>query len=335
MEIAQEDEETSVATPVQCATARDETGLGAVRLWASLYRSAIGAHASGMKSRDASFPRLSTLVAVALIAPLVACKATGAGNVATERECDPLAPRPIALGAIVGVGQDAAGTLYVDAANGIFVSENGELIRQYVTGTGQSGSNEFIFTFESAESDASTARNLLVDTQGSTASAMALGPAGSRAFLGQSDAGATSLTLVAAATVSALTVVNTANVIDYVGDVANGDVVLATVPVSYDSTSIYGGLAVFYGPPNAVAQRTISDFWQALSSYDGALTFLVDRTPYVLSIGTVPSPDAGPLGGGTLTLEGLMPEGGVQMAVVLRSPTPTALPSGLSFTCLP
>jgi hypothetical protein len=254
---------------------------------------------------------------------------------ATESACDPLAPRPIALGAIVGVGQDAAGTLYVDSANGIFVSENGELIRQYVTGTGQSGSNEFIFTFESPGSDASSARTLLVETQGATARAMALRPAGSRAFLGQSDAGVTSLSLVDAATVSGLTVVNTTNVIDYIGDVANGDVVLATVPSSYDSTSSYGGLAVFYGPPNAVAQRTITDFSQALSSYDGALSFLVDRTPYVLSIGTVPSPDAGPLGGGTLTLEGLMPEAGAEMAVTLRSPTPTALPSGLSFTCLP
>jgi hypothetical protein len=236
---------------------------------------------------------------------------------------------------IVGVGQDGSGTLYVDSANGIFVSENGELIRQYVSDTGQSGPTEFIFTFESPGSDASSARNLLVDTQGSTASAMALGPAGSMAFLGQSDAGVTSLTLVAAATVSALTVVNTTNMIDYVGDVANGDVVLATVPSSYDFTSNYGGLAVFYGPPNAVAQRTITDFWQALNSYDGALTFLVDRTPYVLSIGTVPSPDAGPQSSGTLTLEGLMPEGGTQMAVTLRSPTPSELPPGLLFTCLP
>ena len=61
---------------------------------------------------------LSTLLALAEITPLVACKASngsggeaGAGNVAIETGCDPLAPRPITLGAIVGVGQDAAGTL--------------------------------------------------------------------------------------------------------------------------------------------------------------------------------------------------------------------------------
>jgi hypothetical protein len=119
---------------------------------------------------------------------------------AGESACDPLTPKPITLGTIIGVGQDAAGTLYVDSANGIFVSGNVELSRQYVNGTGQSGSTEFIFTFESPGSDASSARTLLVETQGSTASAMALGPAGSRAFLGQSDAGVTSLTLVDPAT---------------------------------------------------------------------------------------------------------------------------------------
>ncbi len=299
--------------------------------WASLYRSAIGAHASGVKSRDASFPRLSTLVALALIAPFVACKATGGGSVVAESACDPLTPKPITLGTIIGVGQDAAGTLYVDSANGIFVSGNGELSRQYVNGTGQSGSTEFIFTFESPGSDASSARTLLVETQGSTASAMALGPAGSRAFLGQSDAGVTSLTLVDPATVSGMTVVNTPNLISYIGDVANGDVVLATVPLNGDSSS-NDGLSIFYGPSTNVAQRAITAFEQSISN-NGTVTFLVAGTPYVLAFGTMLSPDAGPLG--VWTLEGLTPQGGAQMAVTLRSPTPSVVPSALSLTCLP
>lgn len=254
------------------------------------------------------------------------------GSTATESACDPLVPKPITLGAVVGVGQDAAGTLYVDAGNGIFVSENGELIRQHVTGTGQSGSNEFIFTFESPGSDASSARTLLVETQGSTASAMALGPAGSRAFLGQSDAGVVLLTLVDPATVSGMTLVNTPNLISYVGDVANGDVVLATVPMNSDSTSNDGGLSIFYGPPSDVAQRTITAFEESMSG-NGTVTFLVDGTPYVLAFGMVGPPDAGTFG--VFTLEGLTAQGGAQMAVTLRSPTPTAAPAGLSFTCLP
>ena len=50
-------------------------------------------------------------------------------DAATETACDPLAPKPITLGAIVGVGRDATGTLYVDSASGIFVSVSGEPIR--------------------------------------------------------------------------------------------------------------------------------------------------------------------------------------------------------------
>lgn len=255
----------------------------------------------------------------------------GDGSVVAETACDPLAPAPITLGAIIGVGQDAAGTLYVDAANGIFVSDAGRLIRQHVIGTGQSGSTEFTFALQSSAADGGSASALLVETNGSTATAMALGPAGSRSFLGQSDAGVTSLTLVAPSTVSGMPVVNTPNVISYVGDVANGDVVLATVPLNEDATSNDGGLSIFYGPPDAVAQRTVTAFGQSLSG-NGTVTFLVGDVPYVLAFGNVLGPDAGPFG--TFALEGITPQGGAQIQVMLRSPTPAAIPPGLSFTCL-
>jgi hypothetical protein len=276
-----------------------------------------------------------------LVVASAGCKSTlGGGShadtgiVAAETACDPLAAGPITLGAVVGVGMDGSGTLYVDAGNGIFVSSPGQLIRQQVTGSGQSGATEYLFTFEPPGDDGSGARNLLVATDGRAATAMALGPTTSRSFLDQSDAGITALTLVDAATLAGLTLVNINRTIDYLGDVANGNVVLATVPTVYDSTAGFGGLAIFYGPPDAVAQRPIVDSWMALSSFDGAVTFLVDGTPYILAIGTLPSPDAGPLGG-ALTLEGVTPEGGTQVPVTIRSPTPTTLPADLSFTCLP
>lgn len=252
--------------------------------------------------------------------------------------CDPLAAGPITPGAIVGVGQDADGTLYVDAANGVFVSAGGALIRQRLLGTGQSGANEFIFTFQSPGADAgSLLRDLLVETTGSTASAMALGPGGARVFLAQAGAGVTALTLVDPGAISGLSVVNTPDVISYMGDVANGDVLLATVPLNGDSTAssggLYdGGLSIFYGPPNNVAERVVTAFSQSLSG-NGSVTFLVGSTPYVLAFGMVPQPDAGPLG--VFTLEGLTPQGGSEIAVTLRSPTPTTPPAELSFTCLP
>jgi len=287
--------------------------------------------------------RSRLLIAVSLVAGL--CGGCGASALTTngsvgqggETPCDPLAAAPITPGAIVGVGKDADGTLYVDAANGVFVSSaGGPLIRQRVLGTGQSGANEFIFTFESPSVDGgSSERDLLVETAGSTASAMALGPGGARMFLDQSVAGVTTLTLVDAATVADLAAVNTPSVISYVGDAANGDVVLATVPLNDDGAAsdggIYdGGLSIFYGPPNDVAERIITDFGESLSG-NGTVTFLVGNTSYVLAFGMVQEADAGPLG--AFTLVGLTPEGGAEIPVTLRSPTPTALPADLVFSC--
>jgi hypothetical protein len=293
-----------------------------------------------MRLVERGFGARSPLIALALLVSLAACKASNLTPAdgalpASETSCDPLAPKPITLGTIVGVGQDAAGTLYVDAANGVFVSDGGQLIRQHVTGSGQSGATQFLFTFEPAGDDGSSARNLLVETNGSTAIAMALAPTGSKSFLGQSDAGVTSLTLVAASTVAGMAVVNTPNVIAYVGDVANGDAVLATVPLNDDATPIdggvdAGGLSIFYGPPGAMAERTVTAFEESLSG-NGTLTFLVGDVPYLLAFGMVQGPDAGPLG--TFALESLTPQGGAQVSVTLRSPTPTADPPGLSFTC--
>jgi hypothetical protein len=274
----------------------------------------------------------SFLVACALaLTALPACTNSG-GSTTTETACDPLAAKPITLGAVVGVGKDAAGTLYVDAANGIFVSGGGKLVRQHVTGTGQSGSNEYIFEFEPPDGDASTARDLLVETTGATADAMALAPPGGKAFLGQPGTNATALTLVDPSTVSGLPLLNTPNVVDYVADVSNGDVLLTTLPMNDDATSSSGGLALFYGPPSAVAQRLVTSYEMSHGA-TGTLTFLVDGTPYVLELGTTYGPDAGPLG--AFTLNGLTPQGGATLGTTLRSPTPTSLPAGLSFTCLP
>jgi len=257
---------------------------------------------------------------------------------APEQACDPLAGPPIALGAVIGVGQDAAGTLYVDAANGIFVSSGGTLVRQQVVGTGQSGSDQFVFSFVSAGDSAASARDLLVQTDGATAVSMALGPGGSgKSGNSGSDAGVTALTLVDPSTVASMPVANTPNAIQYVGDAANGDVLVATVPVNRPSGAPDGGvedggLSIFYGPPSAVAQRPITNFEQSLSG-NGSVSFLVDGTSTVLTFGYVPGADAGPFG--RFALMTLTPQGGSPIAITLESPTPAAPPSNLTFTCLP
>jgi hypothetical protein len=276
-------------------------------------------------------------ILVLVSAFLSACAAgDGPGNSAGKERvaseaCDPLAPGPTTLGTVVGVGADAAGVLYVSAANGVFVSQGDELIRQHVTGEGSSGTSEYLFTFAPPDADVAAAQNLLVETQAGVASAMALGPSDSKAFLDQPGTARTPLTVVDANELSVMPIVNTPNEISYLADAANGSIVLATVPMNRDPSSTDGGLSIFYGPPDNVAERLITDFEQSLSN-EGTVTFLVGSTSYVLAFGMVPDPDAGPFG--TFTLKGLTPQGGDTIAVTLRAPTPAALPAELAFTCL-
>jgi len=258
--------------------------------------------------------------------------AMDAAGTAGLTPCDPLAGKPITLGAIVGVGADMS-TLYVDASNGVFVSNaSDQLIRQHVLGSGSSGTTEALFTFVAPGGDQSLERNLLVEVQGAVATSMALGPADSKAFLNQAPADAKALTLMPASATAGMAIVNTPNVISYMADVANGDVLLATVPMNDDGTTPNGGLSIFYGAPTGpIAQRPIKTFEQSLSG-NGTLTFLGDGdTLYTLQFGEVSAPDAGPFG--VFALLGLTPQGGGTLDVTLRSPTPTTLPATLSFLC--
>jgi hypothetical protein len=277
-----------------------------------------------------------TLLLLALAAGAAGCSSDGSSGTGPEPgaegatvACDPLAPKPITLGAVVGVGTDAAGTSYVDAANGVFVSSGAELDRQHVTGTGQAGATEYLFSFEPPNEPAS-AQTLLVETDDSgLARAMALDVAGAREFL-DGNSNATPLTLADAASIAGLPIVNTPNEISYVADVENGDVLLATVPMDRETTSENGELSIFYGAPGDVEERTITDFQQSLSN-NGTVTFLVGSESYVLAFGTVTRGDS-PLG--DFTLESLTPGAGTPLAVTLRTPTPSELPAELSFSCL-
>ncbi len=255
---------------------------------------------------------------------------TGGTGAAGQTPCDPMAPQPITVGKVIGIGQSTDGTLYVAAANGVFVSRAGTLVRQHVTGTGQMGSNEYLFTVQPPPGDGGASYDLLVSTDGANATGVALGPSGSRAFLGQTDAGVTALAVVAPSAVEGMLVVNTPNVISYVADVAGGAVLVETVPADPNPSARFGGRSIYYGPPNALAQRPIDQFQQTHSG-NGSLTFAVGGTPYTLTFGNVQTADGGPLG--TFQLMTLTPQGGPPASVTLRSPTPAAPPADLVFSC--
>jgi hypothetical protein len=123
--------------------------------------------------------------------------------------------------------------------------------------------------------------------------AMALGPGNSRAFIGDPGADTQPLTVVDASVVAGLSVHGLAGEVFEAFDVSNGDVLVFTAPAEDCSDA---DLRLFYGPPGAVAERTITSFSESLS---GAIyaSFSVDATTYDLSVPIVyDAPDSGPLG---------------------------------------
>jgi hypothetical protein len=273
-------------------------------------------------------PLVLTLVATA-------CSATSSsGGSASSGPCDPLAPPPTSLSNVLGAGQDAQGTLYVaDQPSGlptprVFVSGGGKLVRQDVTGSGQSGGGkpgsaaEYTLSFEPPGADASVARSLLLATQGGTASQMALGPANSKSFIG--GPGETPLKVVSDGTVTSMPIVNLPGVVDYVADVSDGSVIVVTSPMDLASSADFH---LSYGRPSAMQERKIVSFNQALSGYP-TIAFSVGSATYTMTISGTFDPDGGG-GPGPGTLD----TGMGTLDFTLRMPTPTKL-SGFSFTCL-
>lgn len=275
------------------------------------------------------------MLAAACSAKSTSAGSTGSGSGSSSGgnpvACDPLAPPPTALTDVLGVGQDAQGTLYVaDSPAGssqprVLVSAGTQLVRQSISGSGEApgaaaNTTEYTLSFQSPGSDESTARSLLLDVTGGSATAMGLGPAASKEFLGDAGADVTRLTLVDPGTVSGLTVVNLPGVVGYVADVSDGTAIVITSPGDVESSA---DLHLFYGTPDAMVERTIISFNQALSGYP-TIVFTVGAATYTMSIsGTFPG---GP-GPGTLNT------GSANLSFTLRDPPPATL-SGFSFTCL-
>ena len=261
----------------------------------------------------------------------------------SPRPCDPLTPRavPITLGTVLGAGRDASGTLYVadeapsvpnqlgSTPNRVFVSQGTTLFRKVVTGSGSSGGGaeaDYTFSFEDgAESSA-----LLIQVRGGKTTAMGLGPANSKGFIGDPGAVTTMLTVQDSSAVSAFTLQNLPGdvAIEYVADVDDGQVVVVTHP-KYDYT--YTDFRLFLGQPDNLLERRVEDVSRTRSS-DTLIQFLVGNSQarahftYVLE----PATDGGIISHpGPGTLSGFGPD----QSMTQRFPTPTTL-DGLSFTCL-
>jgi hypothetical protein len=261
---------------------------------------------------------------------------TSSGSAASQPgPCDPLAPQPTTLGTVLGVGEDTSATLYVadEAPDGggqdrVFVSNGTTLNRQHVAGTGQSGSPpnaDYTLSFQPPFADAGDLRALLIQVQGGSVTGMALGPGDSRNFLGAADAGQVPLTVLDAGALAGLTIQNLPNVVQYVIDVSNGEVVVISAPMD---ASGYSGFRLFYGTQTNMIERPITAYNQAVSG-PADIAFTVGSATYTLNTMWTFGPDAGPLGmPSTATLD----TGTGTLPATIRTPTPNSLP-GFSFTC--
>ncbi|MGH7440234.1 MAG: hypothetical protein ACRENE_31465 [Polyangiaceae bacterium] len=238
------------------------------------------------------------------------------------------------MSTLLGVGEDRQATLYVadevpdSGQDRVFVSDGGTLERQHVAGSGQSGGppdTDYTFSFQQPFSDVGSQRALLIQERAGAVTGMALGPANSKSFLGAGP-GQVPLTVLDAGSLARFTVQNLPNVVQYVVDVSNGQVVVITQPMdAYDFTSS----RLFYGTAAHMIQRPITAYGQALSG-PASISFSVGSATYTLQTTVVYGPDAGPLGSpGPTTVD---TGGAGTLAATLRTPTPTSL-SDFSFTC--
>jgi hypothetical protein len=270
------------------------------------------------------------------LAGLLACNgATSANSPPAESPCDPLAAPATTLATVLGVGEDASGTIYVvDETSAstvrVFVVQGGHLVRQAVDGSGRIGSNEFLETFASPDGSGEPRDLTLVVSNGAAAS-MTLGPAGSgKANAEGLDGGAmTSLMLLSPSTVAGLPAIDVPGSISYVANSSSlGQAIVITEPLDNEvGTSAFH---LFFGPPDAMVERRIVSFEQALSGYP-TIGFAVGSSTYVMSIASLPPADGGLFDApGPVTLT---TADGTQEPFVLQLPTPTSLAS-FSFTCL-
>jgi hypothetical protein len=285
--------------------------------------------------------RLARSKAFTLLLACAGCSSTG-GTRATgstaSTPCDPLTPPPTTLGPILGVGQDTQSILYVadEAPDGggqqrVFVSSGTTLDRQHVLGSGSTPGQDS-FSFEAPFADAGGARTLFIENPGGAVTAMALGSGSLRAPLA-ADAGETPLAVVDAGVVAAFEVQNLPAVVEHVGDVSNGQVIVVTAPMDAGDTS---GFRLFYGPADKMIEYAIATYDD--DDYGVYISFLVGSTtynvffndPFEIDGGDGPGPGSLYTGQGAGDPALTTPPGA--LVVTERVPTPTSL-SAFSFIC--
>lgn len=204
-----------------------------------------------------------------------ACDPNGVG---ADRSCDPFEANetPIELREILGIGRDAAGTIYLadhGDDNGeddhVFVSADGELVRRRVAGGGSGGNASGDYWTFGVE-DPFVTLQIVVPT--GMPMRMGVAPGEVEGYF-EIGAVGEELEVLDEAAVDDMPLRNLPGevVLEYAGQLDDGRLIVVTRPRDAES---YDENRAFFGPPNALDEREILDFARELDG--GTTTIEID-----------------------------------------------------------
>lgn len=230
---------------------------------------------------------ITRIASVAAVLVLVACGESrtdavdddaGAKGNGTPTACDPFGadPLPIALGTVIAVGQDAAGTIYAVDQIGheqhVFVSDaGGRLVRQRVAGSGmQSGDTFDRYTLTVTDHEPPFVLQVDIPSGGAMRMGVVTGALkDSKTFvIGQQGE---ELSVLPASAIAGMPLANLPGtiVLEYAATVPTGELLVVTRPRDdWD----YTDFRVFVGGVDAVTERRLISATRAL---DGGSTHIV------------------------------------------------------------
>jgi hypothetical protein len=237
---------------------------------------------------------------------------SGASRVA----CDPLAlaPKPLTLGTILGVGKSADGTVYVvdqvgDSAQRVFVSDaEGALVRQHVGGSGTSSDGVATeYDFSAADPLPAFVLELYVPKTGAIRMGVVQGTLkDQKSFVIGQDG--EELTVLPSSTIASMSLKNFPGTvqIEYAATLPDGRLLLVTRPTD---EMTYSDFRLYLGPTESIAERVVASVSRALDGGTTSILFDIDgaqATAYFpvvrVDASFAPGPATLTLGESTLTL---------------------------------
>jgi hypothetical protein len=215
-----------------------------------------------------------------LLSVSTACSGEDVSTASELTSCQPLAAETsaIELGTVIGAGQAADGTVYVIDRNGSdlrgFVSEDGELYRQRVSGTGEvNGEDGETTTVSLNELSPPLTLEVVAATDGSTRMGVAEGALKSKSFIIGEEG--EELTLLGADDVAGLPLHDYAAEIltEYVANVEDEKLLVVLRPRDFKS---YDEFRVFYGTPERLEECPVQNVTRARDGGSTEIDFTVN-----------------------------------------------------------